>query len=185
MQAEELDSIESMLWVMFSFSISAWCCTATVKAHTLLHVSACFSFLKAFCVMDQYNAYRFGEDNQRIPHCIRMSQTECDLTAGLTDLKSKYEADVVSEPLRDMSSDLIEFPRTASEQFCPYQDSRFLLNLCFIPYCLLWERISHCKILICDLILFSHHRQSSVYDWCKQGQTENNHHHRRYPDSSP
>ncbi|KAM9488717.1 coagulation factor III, tissue factor a [Clarias gariepinus] len=66
---------------------------------------------------------KFGENNQRIPHCIRMSQTECDLTAGLTDLKSKYEADVVSEPLRDMSSDLIEFPRTASEQFCPYQDT--------------------------------------------------------------
>ncbi|XP_017329992.1 coagulation factor IIIa [Ictalurus punctatus] len=66
---------------------------------------------------------KFGEDNQRTPHCIQMSETECDLTAELTDLKSKYTADVLSEPLRNMSSELIEFPRTASDQFCPYQDT--------------------------------------------------------------
>lgn len=55
-----------------------------------------------------------------------MSETECDLTAELTDLKSKYGADVLSEPLRNMSSELVEFPRTASDQFCPYQDSKFM-----------------------------------------------------------
>ncbi|MCJ8728563.1 hypothetical protein PDJAM_G00005840 [Pangasius djambal] len=64
---------------------------------------------------------KLGEDNKRTPHCIQMNETKCDLTAELTDLKSKYGADVLSEPLRD--SDLIEFPRTASAQFCPYQDT--------------------------------------------------------------
>ncbi|MCI4374417.1 hypothetical protein PGIGA_G00005970 [Pangasianodon gigas] len=66
---------------------------------------------------------KLGEDNQRTPHCIQMSETECDLTAELRELKSKYGADVLSEPLRGISSDLIEFPRTASAQFCPYQDT--------------------------------------------------------------
>ncbi|KAK3551389.1 hypothetical protein QTP70_016626 [Hemibagrus guttatus] len=66
---------------------------------------------------------KLAEDNQRARYCIRTKETECDLTAELTDLKSKYRADVLSEPVSDMSSDLIEFPRTASELFCPYQDT--------------------------------------------------------------
>lgn len=73
-----------------------------------------------------FDASRFGQDNERTAHCIQMSETECDLTAALTELESKYSADVLSEPLRGMSSDLIEFPRTASDLFCPYQDSMFI-----------------------------------------------------------
>ncbi|TSK34869.1 Tissue factor [Bagarius yarrelli] len=73
--------------------------------------------------MAENNASRLGEDNQRARHCIQTSETECDLTAELTDLKSKYGADVLSEALKDISSDLIEFPRTASALFCPYQDT--------------------------------------------------------------
>lgn len=66
---------------------------------------------------------KLGEDNQRARHCIQTSKPECDLTAELTDLKSKYGADVLSEALPGISSDLIEFPRTASQLFCPYQDT--------------------------------------------------------------
>ncbi|KAK2854809.1 hypothetical protein Q7C36_006678 [Tachysurus vachellii] len=66
---------------------------------------------------------KLGEDNQRASHCIQTTETECDLTAVFTELKSKYSADVLSEALKGMSSDLIEFPRTASELFCPYQDT--------------------------------------------------------------
>lgn len=87
-----------------------------------------FQLLESFWVFNsaQYHVFRLGEDNQRASHCIQTTETECDLTAVLTDLKSKYGADVLSEALKGMSSDLIEFPRTASELFCPYQDSTFI-----------------------------------------------------------
>ncbi|KAB5586784.1 hypothetical protein PHYPO_G00005530 [Pangasianodon hypophthalmus] len=66
---------------------------------------------------------KLREDNRRTRNCIRMTETECDLTAELTELNSTYGADVLSEPLRGTFSDLIEFPRTASAEFCPYQDT--------------------------------------------------------------
>lgn len=83
-------------------------------------------FINLF-INTQFDNSRFGENNERTAHCIQMSETVCDLTAALTDLKSKYSADVLSEPLRGMSSDLIEFPRTTSDQFCPYKDSMFII----------------------------------------------------------
>ncbi|XP_060778092.1 coagulation factor IIIa [Neoarius graeffei] len=66
---------------------------------------------------------KLGGDNHRATHCIQMNKTECDLTNQLTDLKIKYSADVLSTPLKGMSSSLIEFPRTESAQFCPYTDT--------------------------------------------------------------
>ncbi|KAL6488669.1 hypothetical protein MHYP_G00024100 [Metynnis hypsauchen] len=64
-----------------------------------------------------------GQNSERLPSCIRTDETECDLTSGLTDLKSRYSTDVVSEPVRGGTSDLIEYPYTTSPVFTPYQDT--------------------------------------------------------------
>ncbi|KAG1944218.1 coagulation factor IIIa [Pimephales promelas] len=64
-----------------------------------------------------------GQDRQRTPHCIKSMETECDLTAELTNLKASYNADILSEPMRGVSSDLVEFPHVTSEIFSPYFDT--------------------------------------------------------------
>ncbi len=64
---------------------------------------------------------RVGRDKQRNPHCIRSSETECDLTNEL-ELKGVYSADVLSESLQG-SSDYVEPPYTRSKKFCAYNDS--------------------------------------------------------------
>ncbi|KAL4635923.1 tissue factor-like [Arapaima gigas] len=67
--------------------------------------------------------FALEKDRERNPNCIRSTSTECDLTNMLTDLKKKYQAEVLSEPLLGMTSDLIEFPYTRSEEFSPYTDT--------------------------------------------------------------
>lgn len=52
-------------------------------------------------------------------------ETECDLTAELKNLKASYNADILSEPKRGVSSDLVEFPHVTSERFSPYNDSQY------------------------------------------------------------
>ncbi|KAK7118590.1 hypothetical protein R3I94_022172 [Phoxinus phoxinus] len=64
-----------------------------------------------------------GKDRERTPHCIRTMETECDLTAELKNLKASYNADILSEPKRGVSSDLVEFPHVTSERFSPYYDT--------------------------------------------------------------
>ncbi|KAM4606632.1 coagulation factor III, tissue factor a [Polymixia lowei] len=64
-----------------------------------------------------------GQDRERNPHCIKTTETVCDLTSSLTELKATYLADILSEPPRGVTSDLIEFPHTRSERFCPYKDT--------------------------------------------------------------
>lgn len=66
--------------------------------------------------------FRVGKDKQRNPHCIKTTETECDLTNEL-DLKGVYTAEVLSESLRGMTSDHVEPPYTRSKTFCPYNDS--------------------------------------------------------------
>ncbi|XP_021445367.2 tissue factor [Oncorhynchus mykiss] len=65
-----------------------------------------------------------GKDRQRKPYCIRSSGTECDLTNELRNLEETYSADVLSEPLPGVNSDLVEFPYTRAERFCPYKDTQ-------------------------------------------------------------
>ncbi len=64
---------------------------------------------------------RVGRDKQRNPHCIRSSETECDLTNEL-ETRGVYSADVLSESTQG-SSDYVEPPYTRSKKFCPYNDS--------------------------------------------------------------
>uniref|UniRef100_A0A8C1NAH2 Tissue factor n=1 Tax=Cyprinus carpio TaxID=7962 RepID=A0A8C1NAH2_CYPCA len=64
-----------------------------------------------------------GQDRERTPHCIRTMATECDLTAGLKNLKAYYSADILSEPMQGISSDLVEFPHVSSEKYSPYYDT--------------------------------------------------------------
>ncbi|XP_073687364.1 coagulation factor III, tissue factor a [Garra rufa] len=64
-----------------------------------------------------------GQDRERTPHCIQTMGTECDLTAKLKNLKAYYSADILSEPMRGVSSDLVEFPHVSSAKFSPYHDT--------------------------------------------------------------
>uniref|UniRef100_A0A4W4FEQ4 Tissue factor n=1 Tax=Electrophorus electricus TaxID=8005 RepID=A0A4W4FEQ4_ELEEL len=64
-----------------------------------------------------------GQNRERTPLCIQTSNTECDLTTAVSNLKGKYIAEVQSEPVRGVSSDLTEFPHTASNWFCPFNDT--------------------------------------------------------------
>ncbi|XP_059418793.1 tissue factor-like [Carassius carassius] len=64
---------------------------------------------------------RVGKDRQRNPHCIRSTETECDLTNEL-DVKGVYSADVLSESLHG-SFDYVEPPFSRSKKFCPYNDT--------------------------------------------------------------
>ncbi|CAL8294516.1 unnamed protein product [Lota lota] len=64
-----------------------------------------------------------GQDRKRNPHCIQSKDTMCDLSSYLSQLNKTYIAEVLSEPPRGVVSDLVEFPHTRSEPFCPYQDT--------------------------------------------------------------
>lgn len=64
-----------------------------------------------------------GEDRKKTPLCIQSSETDCDLTAELQDLRGSYTADILSEPVRGSDSDIIEHPSTQSSPFCPYKDT--------------------------------------------------------------
>ncbi|XP_062338164.1 tissue factor-like isoform X1 [Osmerus eperlanus] len=66
---------------------------------------------------------QLGENRKRNPHCIRTSDTECDLTNDLRLLRATYSADVLSEPLPGVTSDLVEFPFARAPQFNPYTDT--------------------------------------------------------------
>ncbi|KAI5608947.1 coagulation factor IIIb precursor, partial [Silurus asotus] len=63
---------------------------------------------------------RVGRDRQRNPHCIQISQRECDLTGDLSELKASYTADVLTEI---MTFDPTELPLAQSKRFCPYNDT--------------------------------------------------------------
>lgn len=69
-----------------------------------------------------------GQNRDRSPHCIQTSETECDLTQQLKNLKhirETYTAVVQSESARGVPSDIVEPPYTESKKFCPYTDSRY------------------------------------------------------------
>ncbi|XP_057178729.1 coagulation factor IIIa [Triplophysa rosa] len=67
--------------------------------------------------------YEIGQSRERTPHCIRSTETDCDLTTELKDLRASYKADILSEHMRGVTSDLIEHPYTTSERFSPYSDT--------------------------------------------------------------
>lgn len=64
-----------------------------------------------------------GQDKERSPYCIQTSETECDLTQQLKDIRATYTADILSEAVRGATSDLVEFPYTRSKKFCPYKET--------------------------------------------------------------
>ncbi|XP_051985052.1 coagulation factor IIIb [Xyrauchen texanus] len=66
---------------------------------------------------------RVDGDREKNPHCIRSSETECDLTNKLLDLKQTYSAVVFSEPLSGLTTDHEESSFTRSKTFCPYNDT--------------------------------------------------------------
>lgn len=74
-----------------------------------------YSYTVQFSVINQ--------DREQNAHCIRSQETRCDLTHSLTQVKKAYIAEVLSEPPRGETSDIVEFPHTRSEPFCPYNDT--------------------------------------------------------------
>uniref|UniRef100_A0A8C1YRH5 Tissue factor n=1 Tax=Cyprinus carpio TaxID=7962 RepID=A0A8C1YRH5_CYPCA len=64
-----------------------------------------------------------GQDRKRTGHCIKTMETECDLTAELQNPKANYSADILSEPMQGVFSDLVEFPHVSSKKFSPYYDT--------------------------------------------------------------
>ncbi|KAJ8012299.1 hypothetical protein DPEC_G00067220 [Dallia pectoralis] len=65
-----------------------------------------------------------GQNSQRNPYCTRSSATECDLTNELRHLQKTYSVQILSEPLPGVTSDLVEFPFSQVERFCPYKDTQ-------------------------------------------------------------
>lgn len=88
--------------------------------------------------------FSVGQDRETNQHCIRMADTECDLSNSLRELNATYAADILSEPLRGATSDLVEFPSTSAPRFCPYKDSRYPgrpMSKCWILFkctCAFW-----------------------------------------------
>lgn len=97
--------------------------------------------------------FRVGKDRQRNPHCIRSSRTECDLTNELRNLQETYSADILSEPLPGVTSDLVEFPYTRAERFSPYKHSEchHIINLPYIA--LSYSNISSRSFIIYIVIV--------------------------------
>ncbi|KAL3054545.1 hypothetical protein OYC64_017475 [Pagothenia borchgrevinki] len=59
------------------------------------------------------------------PDCIRMSESECDLTEHLTPYDRAYKADIQTEPdLVDYDEDYENYPHTYSDPFNPYRESK-------------------------------------------------------------
>lgn len=69
----------------------------------------------------EYN--EVGQNTGRNPNCIRITETLCDLSNSLSNLRATYTADVLSMPPLGAKSDIIEFPYTSSERFCPFKDT--------------------------------------------------------------
>ncbi|KAK1879648.1 Tissue factor [Dissostichus eleginoides] len=59
------------------------------------------------------------------PDCIRITESECDLTEHLTPYDRAYKADIQTEPdLVDYDEDLDNYPHTYSDPFNPYRESK-------------------------------------------------------------
>nr|XP_055058404.1 coagulation factor IIIb [Misgurnus anguillicaudatus] len=72
--------------------------------------------------VEYYN--KSGIIKQRKLHCIRSTETECDLTNELgKHLNEDFTAEVLSEPLPGMNANHEELPFTRSKIFCPYNDT--------------------------------------------------------------
>ncbi|KAI4809836.1 hypothetical protein KUCAC02_018696 [Chaenocephalus aceratus] len=57
--------------------------------------------------------------------CIRMTESECDLTEHLTPNDRAYTVDIQTEPdLVDYEEDLENYPHTYSDPFNPYKESK-------------------------------------------------------------
>ncbi|TRY56020.1 hypothetical protein DNTS_013852 [Danionella cerebrum] len=115
------------VWVLLSFFMEV-CLSDFPKAQNVSWSSVNFKSMLMWSPTPRNHSYtvefsELGQDRQRNPYCIRMMETECDLTASLKNLKSYYRADILSEPLRGVSSDLVEFPYASSEKLSPYHDT--------------------------------------------------------------
>uniref|UniRef100_A0A8C6U823 Tissue factor n=1 Tax=Neogobius melanostomus TaxID=47308 RepID=A0A8C6U823_9GOBI len=71
-------------------------------------------------------SYTDGEGPEKEPHCIKTSQTQCDLSSSMSDLRTCYTAYVVSEPPEGAPAELMEYPHTKAPRFCPDQDTVIL-----------------------------------------------------------
>ncbi|XP_044075837.1 tissue factor-like [Siniperca chuatsi] len=95
---------EKVQWVSLDFkTILTWTTKASNYTYTVLYS---------------------GDDSdwKESPDCIRVSESECDLTNYLIPFDRTYTADIQTEA-ETMDYDLEEFPHTYSPHFNPYRES--------------------------------------------------------------
>ncbi|XP_051543244.1 tissue factor-like [Myxocyprinus asiaticus] len=120
--------LHMLLFILFVFFMKACVSDTFPKAQNVAWSSFNFKTMLTWSPKPRNYSYtvefsEIGQDRERSPHCIRTMETECDLTTELKNLKSSYNADILSEPMLGMTSEMIEFPYTTSERFSPYHDT--------------------------------------------------------------
>ncbi|XP_051538360.1 tissue factor-like [Myxocyprinus asiaticus] len=120
--------LHMLLFVLLVFFMKACVSDTFPKAQNVAWSSFNFKTILTWSPKPRNYSYtvefsEIGQNRERSPHCIRTMETECDLTAEFKNFKASFNADILSEPMRGVSSDIIEFPHTTSERFSPYYDT--------------------------------------------------------------
>ncbi|XP_077471667.1 tissue factor-like [Stigmatopora argus] len=103
---EDIPKAENVHWVSLDFK--------TLLKWTVAPSNYSFSV--------QY-IWEHGDEWKSSSNCIRISETECDLSDELQPPNREFSADVQTEPEDDLHYDVDEFPHTFSAPFNPYQQS--------------------------------------------------------------
>ncbi|XP_063742158.1 tissue factor-like isoform X2 [Eleginops maclovinus] len=112
--------------------LSAWTITAAdnvPKAEKLKWDSLDFKTIIKWTTEDSDHKYTVsfssdGDDWRESQDCIRMSDSECDLTGDLVPYDRAYTADIQTEPeIVNYDEDLENYPHTYSDPFNPYRES--------------------------------------------------------------
>lgn len=125
-------SVKTVLYL--GVCLSAWIITSAggnlvPKAENVRWVSLDFKTILTWTAIPSNYKYtvvysRAGSDWMDSQHCIRVSESECDLTFDLVPYDRSYTADIKTEPeTLDYDYDLEEFPHTDAPPFNPYRES--------------------------------------------------------------
>ncbi|XP_077101220.1 coagulation factor III, tissue factor a [Siphateles boraxobius] len=128
MESNRQMKVRMLVLVLVSFFTKAYASDIFPKAQRVAWSSFNFKSMLTWSPKPTNYTYtvefsELAKDRERTPHCIKTMETECDLTEELKNLKAIYIADILSEPMRGVSSDLVEFPHVTSERFSPYYDT--------------------------------------------------------------
>ncbi|XP_034743828.1 tissue factor-like [Etheostoma cragini] len=124
-------SLKTLLWL--GVCLSAWIITtadeSVFKAENVRWFSLDFKTILRWTTKPsdhKYTALYSSDGNNWLdcPHCTKVSDSECDLTAELKPFDRTYTAKVQTEPLSEGDEeDPDEFPHADSLPFNPYRES--------------------------------------------------------------